>query len=641
MATAEPVKRTMLQHALDYWRAGLPIFPICTPLMVGHQHRDPDTQQFYTCEKDGLGKTPLVRWGGYQNALPTEDEVRRWWSQWPNANIGLATGSLSGILVLDADGTEARKECLRLGGLDDTPTVWTGKIGGAHFHLKYPGGDVRNFARKLPGTDMRAQGGYVLMPPSLHASGNSYRWVENTRSRDHADVPEWLIQLIEEGNAIAGDIASGRVFDLNDVLTGVKKGERDDKLFRYACSLRSQDVPQDEAEALLRAAALACVPAFSEETAVGKVRRAYKVYPAPLHPVVQFDEEIVPQRNHLRLVTDRPTETAPGDVFLRPISELLAMEEVEPDWMVDQLFTVGSNGWVAAEAKVGKSWTVLELIYALTTGTPFLGKFAVKQRRRTIYIQEEDSLQRVLRRFKQLLRGDSSRHAPEDAYLRWAIRAGFKLDNLAWMEKLRQEIIAFDAEVIILDVFNRLHGSDDSKQAEMTAILNALTKLTNDYGCAFIIVHHNKKAQAGVETRANQMMRGSTVLAGWSECSLYLRKGREKHVFIVTPESKDASEMDDFSVTLRDLDNGGVVLDIGAVSVNERRSKIDAEIIEAVEKLNRQGLDALVQRIADTLKKDRSTVQKRMRGLVEEGLLEEDEIKIGSTFAKIYNVVTL
>jgi hypothetical protein len=641
MATAEPVKRTMVQHALDYWRAGLPVFPICTPLMVGHQHRDPDTRQLYTCEKDSLGKTPLVRWGGYQNVLPTEEEIRRWWSEWPNANIGLATGSLSGILVLDADGTEARKECLRLGGLDDTPTVWTGKIGGAHFHLKYPGGDVRNFARKLAGTDMRAQGGYVLMPPSLHASGNSYRWAENTRSRDHADVPEWLTQLIEEGNAIAGDMASGRVFDLSDVLTGVKQGERDDKLFRYACSLRSQDVPQDEAEALLRAAALACVPAFSEEAAVGKVRRAYKVYPAPLHPTVQFDEEIIPQRTHLRLVTDRPAETAPGAVFLRPISELLAMEEVEPDWMVDQLFTVGSNGWVAAEAKVGKSWTVLDLVYALSTGTPFLGRFAVKQPRRVIYIQEEDPVQRVLRRLKQLLRGDPSRKPPPDENLLWSVRAGFKLDNLEWMEKLRQEIIAFSAEVIVLDVFNRLHGSDDSKQAEMTAILNLLTRLTNDYGCSFIIVHHNKKTQAGVETRANQMMRGSTVLAGWSECSLYLRKAREKHVFIVTPESKDAPEIDDFTVTIRDLENGGVVLDIGTVSVTERTSKIDGDIVSAVDRLTKEGQDATVQRIAAILGKDRTTVQKRMKGLVEEGLLDEDEVQFGRTLVKIYTLVTL
>lgn len=636
MAAAEPNRASMLQHALEYLHAGLPVFPICTPLMVGHQHRDPDTHQMVTCPKDRIGKVPLIRWRGYQKVLPSEDDVRSWWATWPTANVGLCTGALSGILVLDADGTEARKECMRLGGLDNTPTVWTGKIGGAHFHLKYPGGDVRNFARKLPGTDMRAQGGYVLLPPSLHSSGNVYRWVEHTRDLDHAPVPAWLTTLIEEGAAIDSDAASGRVFNLDDVLRGIKQGERDDKLFRYACSLRRQNVEQAEAEALLRAAARACDPPFPEDAAVGKVRRAFKEYPPGESPTVDFDEEIVPPGAAPRVVV-----APPPDVFMRPISELLAMPEVDPDWLVDQLFTVGSNGWVAAEPKVGKSWTVLELVYALSTGTAFLGKFSVKQPRRTLYIQEEDSLQRVLRRLKKLLKGDSARQAPSDYFLRWSIRSGFKIDSHAWVEKLRQEIESFSAEVVVLDVFNRLHGGKENDQQEMTVILETLTLLTNRYGCSFIIVHHNRKPQAGSDARANQLMRGSGVLAGWSECSLYLRKGKEKHVLIVTPESKDAPELDDFSITLRDLDNGGIILDIGGVSVSERTSKIDGEIVLAVEKINKDGLDATIQRIAETLGKERTTVGKRLPGLVDEGLLEMDEVQIGRNYVKIFTMGSL
>lgn len=637
MAAAEPGKQTMLEHAQAYLRDGLPVFPICTPLMVGHQHRDPDTQKLYTCAGDTMGKTPLVRWKIYQAILPTEAEVRTWWARWPNANIGMATGSLSGILVLDADGTEARKECLRLGGLNQTPTVWTGKIGGAHFHLQYPGGDVRNFARKLPGTDMRAQGGYVLLPPSLHASGNSYRWVDNSRTLEHAVVPEWLRQLIEDGDAIAGDIASGQSFDLTDVLRGVKQGKRDDTLFRYACSLRSQDYPPDEAEALLREAARLCDPPFPEDVAIGKVRRAYKTYQPSQGPRVDWDGDIVP----LRVVGTLLIDQAPASTFLRPISEWLEMPEVEPDWIVDQLFTVGSSGWVAAEPKVGKSWTVLDLVYAISTGTPFLGRFAVKQPRKVIYIQEEDSVARVVRRIKQLLRGDPSRKPPSDDYLRCGVRSGFKIDNAQWISRLTEELNAFPAEVIVLDVFNRLHMKNENDQVEMSAILDTLTSITRVYGCAFIVVHHNKKSQAGSEVRANQMMRGSSVLAGWSECSLYLRKGREKHVFIVTPESKDAPEMDDFSVTLRDLENGGVVLDIGTVSVNERRQKIDGDIVTAIDKLVKDGLDATIQRIADAIGKDRSTVAKRLKALVENGDLEEDEVQIGRVYVKIYTAVTL
>lgn len=616
MASVEPGKRTMLQHALEYLAEGLPIFPICTPLMVGHRHRDPDTLEVYTCSGDTLGKTPLIKWGRYQRELPDEDDIQDWWTRWPNANIGMATGGRSGVLVLDADGTEARKECLRLGGLDATPTVWTGKIGGAHFHLKYPGGDVRNFARKLPGTDMRAQGGYVLLPPSLHASRNSYRWAENTRRLTPAPVPDWLLQLIEEGNAIASDMASGRAFSLDDVLTGVKKGERDDKLFRYACSLRAQDVPQDEAVALLREAARLCDPPFPESAAVGKVTRAYKVYPAPVSPRVEFDDEIVPSKNGVQAAAEPPPA-----IFFRPISELLAMPDTKPDWMVDQLFTAASNGWVAAEPKVGKSWIVLELAYCLSTATPFLGRFAIKQPRRVLYAQEEDSIDRVKRRLRQLIKGDPIREIPSDDYLKWSIRVGFKIDDLAWLEKLRQEIITHKAEVVIMDVFNRLHGSDENKQAEMTAILNNLTRMTNDYGCAFIIVHHNRKPQQGNEARGNQMIRGSGVLGGWGECSLYLRKGKDKDSMIVTPESKDAPEMDEFTVLRQDQPNGGVLLQLDDAPVVEHMPKGDVAVIEAVEAITRRGIGATVRAVADELGKDRSTIQARLTRLVKAGYL--------------------
>lgn len=641
MAAANPDDRSMLQHAVDYLHAGYPVFPICSPLMIGHKHKIPNTEIIEVCGrgelKDAMGKTPLVRWKGYQIVPPTEDDVRQWWGRWPDANIGFATGELSGILVLDADGGEARQTCLQQGGLDETPTVWTGKVGGAHFHLEYPEGEnVRNFARKRPGTDLRGEGGYALLPPSLHASKNRYRWAENTYGIPASAVPPWLTDLIEEDKTESGDSTFTGELDLNEVLTGIKEGKRDDTLYRYACRLRHDNVPRAEAEAMLRLAARSCEPPFSEAVAVAKVLAAYRDFQPAEAPEVDFDREFSPSSK----VAPTPAASPPPAVFLRPISELLAMDEVEPDWMVDQLFTVGSNGWVAAEAKVGKSWTVLELIYALSTGSPFLGRFAVKQPRRVIYIQEEDSLQRVLRRLKRLIRGDPSRVNPSDEYLRWAIRAGFKIDSAAWLEKLRQELRAYPAEVVIMDVFNRLHGSDENKQQEMTALLNAILELNGEFGCAFIVVHHNKKAQAGLEARANQMMRGHSVLSGWGECSLYLRRAKEKDTIIVTPESKDAPEIDDFTIRLADQPNGGIALELGDVSMEDQMSKADAAVIEAVAGITARGIGATVKLIAEALGKDRTTVQRRLTKLVTAGVLEVTPISDTSFPTNIYKVVS-
>lgn len=638
MAATNPIPKPMLQYALEYLALGYPIFPVCSPLMGTHQHKIDG--QIKDCTPDRRGKNPMRPWKDYQSRLPTETEVRSWWTRWPDANIGMATGVFSGIVALDCDNGEARQSALERGGLEKAPAVWTGKPGGIHFWLAHPGYPAKNFVREISGTDFRGDGGYILLPPSLHAKGARYRWNEHTIGAKLPPCPPWLEALLQDRGGDGGTAGSGSPLDLDAIMAGIQEGSRNNELWRYAGKLRGDDVPLAHAEALIRMAARLCKPPFEEDTAVDMVRRAYREY----EPNVELPDFGLDDLDGgpLRVPGTEPTATATlapppvPSVWFRPISELLAMPEEEPDWMVNGLFTVASNGWVAAEPKVGKSWVVLELAYALSTGMPFLGRFAVKQPRRVLYVQEEDSLLRVLRRLKKIIKGDPMRPPPDDAFWRWSIRAGFKLDSLEWLEKLRQEIIAFNAEVVILDVFNRLHGSDENKQPEMTAILNNLTALTNAYGCAFIVVHHNRKPQSGNEARANQSMRGHSVLAGWAECSLYLKRSKEKDTIIVTPESKDAPEMEDFTVVLADQDNGGIVLEVGEVEVKEALTRGDKAVLEAVDDLAARGIGATAKAVAEVVGRDRSTTQSRLTKLAEAGYLTATAISSAATATKIY-----
>lgn len=639
MAASEPSKKPMIEHALEYRSLGYPVFPVCSPLMGKHQHFREGRMK--DCVGDKVGKNPMVSWLAWQSSLPSAAQVREWWQKWPTANIGMATGAFSGVIVLDCDSGAARQLALDRGGLDRTPAVWTGTPGGAHFWMAHPGYDVRNFAKDIPGTDFRGDGGYVLLPPSNHWRGAQYHWAENTLGMKLAVVPTWLHELFKaKATGSTGESSERTPLDLDEILSGIKQGERDNKLYKYACRLRHDDVLQEHAEMMLRLAARACDPAFPEDEAVEKVRHAYKDYlPGNASPMVDVDEFFSPTAGGVHvdaIEEEEPSPEAATASFLHPISELLAMPEVEPDWMVDQLFTVGSNGWVAAEPKVGKSWTVLELVYALSTGNPFLGRFAVKQPRRVIYIQEEDSIQRVLRRFKKLLKGDPTRQVPSDDYLRWSVRVGFKLDSQAWIDKLRDELRSYPAEVVVLDVFNRLHGLEENKQSDMTRLLNTLMDFNRIFGCAFIVVHHNRKPQAGSEARANQMIRGSGVLAGWGECSLYLRRSKEKDTIIVTPESKDAPEMDDFTIVLRDQDNGGIVLEMGDVEVKESLNLGDKAAMEAVDTLVNRGVGATARAVAEVVGRDRSTTQTRLTKLAEAGYLVATPISDTPNATKIY-----
>src|ERR1043165_6840945 len=115
MAAAEQMDKPPLQHALDYLSMGYPVFPVCSPLMGEHEHWSRQKQRMELCPRDKWGKTPLTSWKQYQTQRPTASDVRGWWGRWPLANIGMATGALSGVIVLDCDSGEARQLALARG----------------------------------------------------------------------------------------------------------------------------------------------------------------------------------------------------------------------------------------------------------------------------------------------------------------------------------------------------------------------------------------------------------------------------------------------------------------------------------------------------------------------------------------------
>lgn len=149
---------TLLEHALEYAERGWPVFPL--------KPRE---------------KVPMSGSHGFKEATTNANLIERAWDRWPDANIGLATGAAAGIWVLDVDGEEGEaslnKLMEELGLLPETLVAQTGG-GGHHYYFAWPQGrEVRNKANLRPGIDVRGEGGYVVLPPSIHPSGRPYTWV--------------------------------------------------------------------------------------------------------------------------------------------------------------------------------------------------------------------------------------------------------------------------------------------------------------------------------------------------------------------------------------------------------------------------------------------------------------------------------
>lgn len=184
--------------AQDYAALGWLIFPIHTI----------DDDGRCTCGKHdcgNAGKHPLTA-RGFLDASRDPDRVKRWWTQWPGANIGIPTGPVSDVLVIDIDAAKggwASADNLEAEGnlFPATRVVKTGG-GGLHSYFRYPSGvTIRNSESKLAlGVDVRGDGGYVIAPPSLHRSGNRYTWASldglDGDGNEFAPAPDWLLERL-------------------------------------------------------------------------------------------------------------------------------------------------------------------------------------------------------------------------------------------------------------------------------------------------------------------------------------------------------------------------------------------------------------------------------------------------------------
>lgn len=203
--------------ALAYARRGWRVFPLFEPSTKGCSCGKADC--------DRAAKHPRTK-HGLKDATTDEKQILDWWSKWPSANVGIATGQ--GLLVIDIDvaagGTESMARLVEEHGrLPPTPVVQTGG-GGWHYLLRAEDG-LRNSQGKLGrGVDVRADGGYVVAAPSLHASGATYSWVK-ARSPDEVEVaeaPAWLVALLRPPPRA---LPSARPLQRDDVASAYRRAQ--------------------------------------------------------------------------------------------------------------------------------------------------------------------------------------------------------------------------------------------------------------------------------------------------------------------------------------------------------------------------------------------------------------------------------
>ena len=213
---------SLVNEAIKYAELGFAVFPV-------RQNKAPFTPH------------------GCKDAKTDIRAIKAWWKRYPDANIGIATGSASGgIVVIDIDidedkgvyGDESLREWERENG--ELPETWRAITGRGGYHIYYRSDEkIKNTTNLYPGIDIRGEGGYVVAPPSIHQNGTCYQWEYDPDDTDLHFADQQVMKFIK-GNK---NTEQREKFKLPDK---IKSGERNDTLYRYGCSLQAKGYSDDE-----------------------------------------------------------------------------------------------------------------------------------------------------------------------------------------------------------------------------------------------------------------------------------------------------------------------------------------------------------------------------------------------------------
>lgn len=501
-------------------------------------------------------KKPLLAWKKYQESAPTFDELEAWEHDQRQPNVGIATGAVSGIVVVDVD-TEAVFDELEKRGfeLPGTPTVRTGR--GHHFYFAMPSRPLGNGAAigGIKGLDIRGQGGYVVGPGSLHETGRFYEWETTPDMAEYAALPSWVFDLMHTFTPVP-DAAPEPVLDAPPRLSVIDressrrraycvaalrnqadkvryagKGERNAQLFKSAAAMGEMVCPEmglgEIRGALLQAATEAnLVAEDGQRQTEATIESGIKA--GAQHPK-RFDFSDGPRRAQPAQV-ERGAVVAARDIESEPIVAVEALPEsqgapieVQPtltyldlayiaahgipavDWLIPNWIARRDIVVLAGRGGIGKSTLVADLAQALARGRSWCGALP-SDPMTVLYIDEEQGEQEAARLLIRLGGPHENLHA--------CSMQGLRLDVEEQIARLEAEVKRLRPSVVIVDSFQQFKGAtDENSEREIGLIFRALFRMRDTYGTAFIILHHiTKMPTTGIKREPAEMIRGSSAI---------------------------------------------------------------------------------------------------------------------------------
>lgn len=464
------------------------------------------------------GKAPLIPWSEYTTRRASREEVEAWFERWPNANIGVITGQISGLVAVDID-PKRGGEVERL--LRENPTNSIQRTGSGGWHLLYQYTGPTPNRVGADGVDVRADGGLIVVAPSIHANGEQYTWNNGARGVDlipRTPAPPWTLPAPQTNHTPSGD------HWLTDVLGGVGTGQRNDVCARLAGYYYKRRLPLDVARAMLHNWNDKNNPPLTVREVNTTVESVYRTA-----------ERRGPAKADRRAQSSDTKERKDGFRLLE-FSDYMRRFGARPvSWLIEDWMPTNTVGLLISPPGAYKTWMLLDLAVSVAGGMPFLDLFPVMDRGPVIIIQQEDyhgqTAERLAtiihQRYKWNIDATSfTMTAPPDIPIWVHPDRELRFEDAEVMADLHAVIEALRPKLVIIDPLYSA-ASVENYMAEAAGQMLALKDWRDDYGTSFLIAHHTRKSSEGSN---REQAWGSQFLNAWLETGWQIRPNSETSV---------------------------------------------------------------------------------------------------------------
>lgn len=414
------------------------------------------------------GKFPFPDTHGCKDATTDEKQIRRWWRQWPDANVGIACDSARGPIVIDIDGPSGQA-AVAGAGLPDTREVRSRK---GHRHLYFApleeGTTIKRAIRPMGqevSFDVLGDGGYVVAPPSIHPdTGRPYRWTNKIKI---ARLGEEVFGLLPKTQA-----ENGGAPPLPDIIV---EGERDDVLTSLAGSMRRRGASPEAILAALREENRARVQKPLSDAQLTKIANSI----GQKAPAVR--------KNRGRSVVVRLSTVKP-----KPIK-----------WLVRGLLPFGKFAILEGDPGQGKSTLSLYFAARITKGLSILGE-KLDGPRNVVLVTYEDALDDTVRPRIDALGGDPERIQVFRGVADGAEAGDERLPEFPIdVDRLKAIVEEHQAALVIVDPLGASlsERTDSHNDASVRRVVSRLARLAEETGASILGVRHLTKGAASNAVR--------------------------------------------------------------------------------------------------------------------------------------------